>query len=234
MPSHKLLGKLTGLAREVRKRTSCFPGASPPPRVTSCRTSNSLKYMADPARFELTTSAFGGQRSIQLSYGSTRGRTIPEGPFACNGGRLYPPRAFTAEIGGGALDQALAVDLVGAGERQLGHEPHRTWMGIGRAVVEREAAQLILARLGAGLGHHEGDRQLVLDLVGHRHDADLGHVGMLAQQLLDLAGIDVLAAALEHVVGTADEEHEAVLVAPHHVARVVPAVELALPESRRS
>jgi hypothetical protein len=36
------------------------------------------RKMADPARFELTTSAFGGQRSIQLSYGSGA-RNIPEG-----------------------------------------------------------------------------------------------------------------------------------------------------------
>ena len=38
------------------------------------------KVLADPARFELTTSAFGGQRSIQLSYGSTMAATIAEGP----------------------------------------------------------------------------------------------------------------------------------------------------------
>ena len=37
------------------------------------------EILADPARFELTTSAFGGQRSIQLSYGSGA-RNIPEGP----------------------------------------------------------------------------------------------------------------------------------------------------------
>src|ERR1700716_4362482 len=52
---------------------------------------------------------------------------------------------------------------------------------------------------------------------------------MAAQKLLDLAGIDVLAAALEHVVGAANEEHEAVLVAPHDVAGVVPAVDQAFP-----
>jgi hypothetical protein len=44
--------------------------------------------MADPARFELTTSAFGGQRSIQLSYGSATGRTIAESPVPRNADAL--------------------------------------------------------------------------------------------------------------------------------------------------
>jgi hypothetical protein len=52
-------------------------------RKPSRRRSIPSKMMADPARFELTTSAFGGQRSIQLSYGSGA-RNIPEGSWQRN------------------------------------------------------------------------------------------------------------------------------------------------------
>ena len=45
-----------------RNRARCFPMASPPTLDRPVLDAKSLIFMADPARFELTTSAFGEQR----------------------------------------------------------------------------------------------------------------------------------------------------------------------------
>ena len=51
-----------------------------PLQVVSCK---GLKFVARPARFELTTFGSGGQRSIQLSYERTRELLNSLSPGCC-------------------------------------------------------------------------------------------------------------------------------------------------------
>ena len=56
----------------------------------------------------------------------------------------------------------------------------------------------------SGLQHHHGGRREALGIVRERRHRDVGDVGMLEREVLDLLGIDVLAAADEHVVDAGD------------------------------
>src|ERR1039457_6419338 len=68
------------------------------------------------------------------------------------------------------------------------------------------------------------DQDLALDFVWNRDHHGLRNTGMLLEPFLHFAGIDVLAAAYEHVIDTPDEIVEAARIAAHHVTGVVPAV----------
>src|ERR1700682_4206240 len=121
------------------------------------------------------------------------------------------------------LAQWLLVDLPGRGLGQLVDDlPTRRDFEGG----EQVATVLLDAReLGARREDDDGVDLLASDLVGTPDDRRSPHRRVLEQHVLDLARIDVLAAADDHVLLAVDEEEEAVLVAVPDVPRVEPTVE---------
>src|SRR6516225_6571530 len=89
----------------------------------------------------------------------------------------------------------------------------------------------VLGWIGAIPSHAEGHRRLAPLLARNADHGDIDHVRVLEQQHLDVGGIDVEAAGNDHVLLAVEQDDEAVLVDPAHVARLEeqPAV-LVVPE----
>src|SRR4029453_156190 len=99
-----------------------------------------------------------------------------------------------------ALRQRRVVDLAGVRERQS-----IDWQDAGRDLEGgnlpgEESLEVLLVRLLAGVEDDVGDRDLALVRVGNAEGAGFGYGGMTVQCLLDLAGRDVLAVALDDLL----------------------------------
>src|SRR3954453_6261638 len=135
---------------------------------------------------------------------------------------MIGPRASGVDLGR-KRDLALE-DLAGRplGERVDDPDVARVLVG-GDALLD-EVAQLVGVARGA-LGQRPGGADLLAELlVGHADHRRLDHRRVLVEHLLDLARVDVVAAADDHVLLAVDDEEVPVLVDLRHVAAVEPAV----------
>ncbi len=85
----------------------------------------------------------------------------------------------------------------------------------------------------AGRDDHRADL-LAHHVVGHRDDRGLADAGRAGERRLDLDRVDVLAAAVDHVLGAVDDVEQPVVVDPREVAGVKPAVDESLGASPRA
>jgi hypothetical protein len=63
------------------------------------------------------------------------------------------------------------------------------------------------------LQHGKGHRHLALELVGHAHHGHFGHIRVAGDALFDFARAQAVAGDVDDVVGAAQDEEVAVLVA---------------------
>src|SRR5215210_353966 len=94
---------------------------------------------------------------------------------------------------------------------------------VGGETLQAEGQDLRLRHRAAGPADHEGLHGLPAVLVGDADGDGLGDVGVLEEDLLDLARVDVVAARQDHVLLPVDYIEVAVLVHPGHVPGVKPA-----------
>src|SRR5918998_5551948 len=132
-------------------------------------------------------------------------------------GRLQP------EVLDRLLAQLVLLDLPGHGHRELAAARDVARDLVASDLAAAVVAQLVFVDAGALAGDHPGHDLLAEALVRYADDLHVGDCGVAVEELLDLAGIDVLAAPDDHVLDPPDDPDVPVLVHRRQVAGVHPA-----------
>src|SRR3954453_7374103 len=181
----------------------------PPPRRWS-RSGRRCSARASPRAAARTTRSARPAPARRRSTGCS-GRT--------SGGLYFPQAQFLD----GLLAQLELLHLAGDGQRELVDAAHVTRDLVVGNPAAAELGERRLVDLGAPARHDEGHELLAVALVGHTDDLHVGDVGVAHQELLDLARVDVLAAADHEVLDAPDDVQVAVGVHDREVAGVHPA-----------
>ena len=124
-------------------------------------------------------------------------------------------------VGAVHLAQLGLLDLAGWVAGDGGEDDSAGALVAGK--VEAEGVHLVLGERHAGLDLDDGGGDLAEALVGKADHGDVLHLGIGAQEVLDLDGVEVLAAGDDHVLGAVHEVDEPV-AGLGHVACSEPAV----------
>src|SRR5438067_1535733 len=130
---------------------------------------------------------------------------------------------FEAKLGHGHLAHLELLDLARDRHRERVDE-----LPVARDLVRGDFApaeghQVVIRDPGTLARLHPGHDFFAVALAGHADDLDIAHVGVGVQEFLDLARIDVLAAADNHVLDAPDDVDVALVVHGRQVTGVHPA-----------
>src|SRR4029079_7186385 len=148
------------------------------------------------------------------------------GPFAGASALSYhSSRSLVAyaELRDHRLPHLELLRLPGRSQRKLLDDAHVARHLVVRDLPLAEVADRVLVERVAAAGDDPGAHLLAVFRIGDAEDLRVLDAGMAQQVLLDLARVDVLAAADQHVLDAADDVRVAVGVDRREVAAVHPA-----------
>src|SRR3990172_10455257 len=154
-------------------------------------------------------------------------RLFTVSPIDCNGaarpasrGPLFPEPEALHHL----LADQVFLDLSGDGRRECIDEADMARDLVVGDLAATELANLLLTRALAGAQPDPRADFLAVFVVRHTDDRDIPDLGVAKQEFLDLARIDVLATADDHVLAAPDDVAVALVVDHAEIAGVHPAV----------